>query len=81
MPGGHQQFQMWYWDLIPLALAMTGFPMWAMFKLYHDIYPCRIHQPIVHHVFALALSAYLLTIGPNVCDCATTKQAKKIKNE
>ena len=72
---------MWYWDLMPLAIAMTGFPLWATFKLYHDIYPCRIHQPIVHHVFALGLSAYLLTVGPSPFDRVLKPATKKLKRD
>jgi hypothetical protein len=55
---------MWYWDLIPLALQMIGLPGIFTFKVYHDVYPSRIHQPTVHHFFGMALSLWLLTVGP-----------------
>ena len=42
VPGGHQQFQMWYWDLLPMAIEMLGLPQWITFKVFHDIFPCRI---------------------------------------
>ena len=65
VPGGHQQFQMWYWDYLPLAIEMTGFPAILTFKLYHDIFPCDIRAPIVHHNFTILLSLWLLTFGPD----------------
>ena len=64
VPGGHQQFQLWYWDLLPIAIMMTGIPAAFTFALYHDIYPCRLAHPNVQHIFAMALSFLLLTWGP-----------------
>ena len=77
VPGGHQQFQMWYWDLLPMAIEMVGFPSALTFKLYHDIWPCRIRDPIVHHTFSLILSLWLLTFGP---DFFTRDKCKSTKN-
>ena len=65
VPGGHQQFQLWYWDLIPLAISMIGLPPLSFFKIFHDIYPSRIIHPTIHHNFALLMSLWLLTVGPN----------------
>ena len=65
VPGGHQQFQMWYWDLIPFAIEMVGLPSILTFKLFQDIYPCDLTMPNTHHIFSIGLSAYLLTVGTN----------------
>lgn len=65
VPGGHMQFQMWYWDHLPLAIEMLGLPGWLTFKWFHDIYPCDIRFPIIHHNFSLLLSLWLLTLGPD----------------
>ena len=64
VPGGHQQFQLWYWDFIPIAIMMTGIPAALTFHLYQNIYPCRLAHPNVQHIFAMTLSFYLLTVGP-----------------
>lgn len=80
VPGGHQQFQLWYWDLMPLAISMVGLPSFIHFKWFNDIYPCRIIHPIVHHNFSLILAAYLLTFGPNFLRCKRPRaSSKKIK--
>ena len=76
VPGGHQQFQLWYWDLMPLAIEMVGFPSFVSFKWFNDIFPCRIIHPIVHHTFSLVLAAYLLTFGP---DFFKKRRAIKVK--
>ena len=65
VPGGHQQFQMWYWDLLPLAMEMTGLPSFLTFKLYRDIYPAHLPHPMVHHHFSMLLSLWLLVLGPD----------------
>ena len=83
VPGGHQQFQMWYWDYLPLAIEMVGFPSFLTFALYHNIFPCDIRAPIVHHNFTILLSLWLLTVGPDVFDKLSKKkpQDKKIKSK
>jgi len=68
VPGGHQQFQMWYWELIPIAIEMVGLPTAVTFKLFHDVWPCRIRQPILHHNITLFISFWLMTVGPDVFD-------------
>lgn len=70
---------MWYWDLIPIAIEMIGLPSAFTFKLYHDIYPSRIHQPIVHHQFALGLTFWLLTVGPYMFGLLFPKSSRKQK--
>lgn len=65
VPGGHQQFQMWYWDLLPMMIEMVGLPSVLTFKLFHDIYPCDIRAPAVHHYFSICLSMWLLFYGPD----------------
>ena len=47
VPGGHQQFQLWYQDLLPIAIMMTGIPAVFTFSLFHDIYPARLAHPNV----------------------------------
>jgi hypothetical protein len=47
VPGGHQQFQLWYQDLMPIAIMMTGIPAVFTFSLFHDIYPARLAHPNV----------------------------------
>lgn len=79
VPGGHQQFQMWYWDLLPLAIEMVGLPSVLTFKLFHDIFPCRIVHPIVHHNFVLLLSFWLLTAGPDVYRKLTRVKTLKVE--
>ena len=79
VPGGHQQFQLWYQDLIPLALMMTGLPAVFTYKLYNDIYPSRIVHPNVHHMFSMALALFLLTIGPGTLDRLQAKYFAKSK--
>lgn len=76
VPGGHQQFQMWYWDLLPMTIEMIGLPHWLTFKLFHDIFPCRIGDPMVHHVFTLLLCFWLMTAGPDIYKKLTKKQTK-----
>lgn len=76
VPGGHQQFQMWYWDLIPIAIEMVGLPSAFTFKLYHDIYPSRIVHPTIHHFFALILSFWLITVGPYMFGLLFPKSSK-----
>jgi len=56
---------MWYWDFMPIAIEMLGLPSLLTFKLFHDIYPCDIRHPIVHHNFSILLSLWLLTLGPD----------------
>jgi len=63
VPGGHTQFQLWYQDLIPLCLQMSGLPSFISFKLYLDMFPCHFDSRNTHHLFLLSLCAYLLTIG------------------
>jgi hypothetical protein len=47
VPGGHQQFQLWYQDLMPIAIMMTGIPAVFTFSLFQDIYPARLAHPNV----------------------------------
>lgn len=63
VPGGHQQFQIWYQELIPMALAMTGLPLQFLPKLWMDVWPSRLEHPNVHHLLLLALCIYLLSAG------------------
>ena len=56
---------MWYWDLLPIALEMLGLPAVLTFRLYRDIYPANLNHPMVHHHFSIAISLWLLTLGPD----------------
>ena len=56
---------------------MVGLPPFLTLKFFHDIYPCDIRSPNTHHGFALALSIYLLTVGPNLFK----KKADKVKKD
>lgn len=77
MPGGHIQFQLWYWDLMPLMIEMVGLPSLLTFKLFHDIYPCNLGQPAVHHWFSLAVSLWLMFSGPDWFRRARRAEVKK----
>lgn len=66
VPGGHFQFMMWYEELIPLFVEMIGLPPVLTFKFYHDVFPCDLSQPTIHHAFGLMMSAWLLIFGANV---------------
>jgi len=77
---------MWYWDILPLAIEMVGLPSFITFKLFHDIFPSRIVHPDTHHIFALLLVSWLLTLGPNIFDAfkkqgARNQPMSKVKND
>mmetsp|Transcript_1105 Transcript_1105/g.2032 ORF Transcript_1105/g.2032 Transcript_1105/m.2032 type:complete len:136 (+) Transcript_1105:2132-2539(+) len=77
VPGGHQQFQIWYMELIPLGFEMLGLPYALFYKLYYDVYPCRIHDPNKHHHVLLALAIALLTVGPGTLEYLFCKKRPK----
>ena len=62
MPGGHVNFQLWYIQLIPMLLFMSGLPPILLFKLYQDIYPGKLNQSneSTHHIMSLILMGFLL---------------------
>lgn len=67
MPGAHGQFQHWYVTLVPLYLSMVGLPALATFWIPLCLYPCydgRIYDASVQHILLLAVTVYLLIIGP-----------------
>jgi len=81
VPGGHMQFQLWYIDLIPFALLMTGIPPVFTYSIFQFVYPSRIDDPNVHHLTTLGLSFFLLTIGPTYERCIKSANRKKVKME
>ena len=65
VPGGHIQFMLWYMELIPLLFGMSGLPIFLYFKLYKDVFPVNLENPNVHHVTVLAITGWLMTVGPS----------------
>jgi hypothetical protein len=59
MPGGHFQFQLWYVDLMPLPIFMTGLPVPLIYKLFSFMYPINLFEPLFQHCFAILLTIYL----------------------
>ena len=57
-----------------MMIEMVGLPSFVTFKLFHDIFPCDIGAPAVHHTFTILLSMYLLFWGSDYF-----KQTKKAK--
>ena len=71
MPGAHVQFQFWFMALLPLLLSMIGLPAVATVGVPLFFYP--IIEPhlrtseimlAAHHIFMLAVIAWLLIVGP-----------------
>ena len=61
MPGGHENFQVWYLDLIPIIFFMTNLHPIFFFKVYIDLYPGILHESdVIHHMFSLGLCTLLL---------------------
>jgi hypothetical protein len=75
VPGGHQQFQLWYVELVPLALMMTGFSPILTFWLYTSLYPCELAEREYHHLVLLFISMWLM-IKPS---CSSLKPNSKLK--
>ena len=70
MPGGHENFQVWYLDLVPILMLMTNLHPLLFFKLYMDIYPGVLGQTdILHHIFSLGLCALLLVFKGGIEKC------------
>lgn len=66
VPGGHRQFLIWFVDLIPMALMMIGFEPLIYTNLFVIVwcYSEKLKARMLMHVFHLAISFYLLTVGP-----------------
>jgi hypothetical protein len=74
MPGGHENFQVWYVDLIPIVLFMTNLHPIFFFKIYMDIYPGVLAQTdVLHHIFSLGLCALLLIFKGGIERCRMPK--------
>jgi hypothetical protein len=64
MPGANQQFQFWFIAIVPILLAMTGVPLILTFWIPNYLYPINGRDPRHQHYFVLALSIWLITVGP-----------------
>jgi hypothetical protein len=66
VPGGHRQFILWYSQMIPFALEMTGLPYWASFWIYPAVFPpdhCSWNHKYMHHIVTIVLALWLLFVG------------------
>lgn len=55
LPGGHTQFQMWYAELMPITILLSGLPALCSFNLYHWVIPIDINTPSLHQLTNMAL--------------------------
>ena len=71
MPGGHENFQLWYINFIPMAIFIAGdllngyissssyHPLF-LFKIYQDIFPGALNKtPVNHQIFSLGMMTFL----------------------
>ena len=74
MPGGHQNFQLWYIDLVPAAMLMTNMHPLFFFRVFQDFYPGQLtpwpgtnqKSDAEHHIFSLMIVGYLLIFKGNI---------------
>ena len=78
MPGGHFQMQFYSRYFIPLLIHMVGLPIPAVFWMSQYVFPFEHVPPFVkaeivavfkqeqitQHLFCLALTIWLITVGP-----------------
>ena len=66
MPGQHKQFQLWYIELLPLFIALTGVQPLLLLCLFNNLFPaCEIvEMRVAHFLLLLSLIALMLTVGP-----------------
>ena len=63
MPGGHENFQLWYIDMVPFCMMLTDIHPIFFFKVYLDIFPAFLDKPKTlwsHHIFLIVLMYGLL---------------------
>lgn len=49
VPGGHQQFFLWFIQLIPLQLMMIGFEPFVYFNWFKKVWPFEHPNTFMHH--------------------------------
>ena len=84
IPGGHFQFQLWYQELVPLLLMMSGFPVLGCFNLYRDMIPNPSHEVNIshHQIFIGLLMLWMLTVGPwETYPSKSVPAVKKLKQD
>lgn len=76
MPGGHENFQVWFVDMIPIIMVMTNLHPIFFFKLYMDVYPGTLYQSdVLHHLLSLGLCGLLLVFKGGIEKCTLPKFA------
>jgi len=63
-PGGHTQFQFWYTYMLPILIHMVGLPSFVSLFLFQLIFAADHSRPNIHHLFLMALTLWLITVGP-----------------
>lgn len=66
IPGQHKQFQMWYLELLPLLVAISGIQPLLIFAAYNNMFPANVvfEERVPHFLLLVALITLMLTVGP-----------------